>query len=163
MRALLAAILVASLGCAASPRTPPPATATAAPPAPKPEGDPGAASPEALTRAWVAAVEAGDWERFVSLVHPDVRPGARAALPALTPEKQGWMQKTAAKLRRALASGPPTFVPAPALSNPPAHVDWYYCRTTAPALVTQGPCTFSVAQAEGRWYFLSLYDPEHGN
>ena len=105
-------LVVAGVACATG--TPPSARATvaaAAPSAPDRAADP-TASPEDLTRAWVALVEAGDWQRMVSLIHPDYQALARAALPTLTVAKQSRLQETARKLGRALASGSPVFVPA---------------------------------------------------
>jgi hypothetical protein len=153
-------VVVAGVACATG--TPPPATATVAATAPfgPDRAEDPTASPEELTRAWVAAVEAGDWQRMISLIHPDYQATARAALPTLTTEKQSKLQDTARKLGRALASGSPVFVPAQANPTVPAHVEWYFCGEKPAGDVSQTTCAFSVLEARGRWYFLSVNNPD---
>jgi hypothetical protein len=108
----------------------------------------------------VAAVEAGDWERMISLIHPHYRATARAALPALTVARQSNLQATAHKLHRALTSGSPVFVPAQGMPSLPPHLEWYFCGEKSVGDAWQKACIFCVMEAQGRWYFLSSNDPE---
>ena len=161
IRAFLISILVvADVACATA--TPPPARATPTATtrsAPERVADP-TASPEEVTRAWVAAVEAGDWQRLISLVHPDYQAVARDALPALTVEKQSKLQETARKVGHALTSGSPVFVPAQGIPYLPPHLEWYFCGDKSVGDAWQKTCIFCVKEFQGRWYFLSENDPE---
>ncbi len=97
---------------------------------------------------------------MLSLIHPDYRATARAALPTLTVEKQSKLRETARKLGRALAAGSPVFIPAQGIPSLPPHLEWYFCGEKSAGNAWQKTCIFSVMETQGRWYFLSSNDPE---
>ena len=142
--------LAIAAGCASS-SPPPPAVADGPAGAPT---DPNAnASPVGLLRAWIAVVDAGDWQRFVDLVHPIARDAARDALPALTPKKQAWLRRLAHELAGALAASSPAWIAIPAGDGLPAHLEWTFCDVVPPAKPRE-TCAFAVSEDSGRWYFL---------
>jgi hypothetical protein len=106
------------------------------------------------------AVESGDRQRMISLIHPDFQAAAHSALPSLTTEYLTAIQNTAKKLSRALASGPPVFVPGQVMPSLPPHLEWYFCGETSAGEVWQKTCVFCVSEKQGHWYFLASNDPE---
>jgi hypothetical protein len=152
---MLAAVAL-TLACRAAPPPAPPATAANARNAP-PAG-PDLSSPQSVTRAWVAAVSAGNWTAVVPLVPPASQDRARAAIAAGSAGEKAKLQETARKLAAAMASKPPEFVLVQAILAEPTHQEWYFCGRKPQGDVWQGPCTFSVIEMDGRWYFLSVRD-----
>lgn len=122
---------------------------------PRREGDdPSRATPTALVRAWVAAVERGDWPRVIALHAPRDEPPP-SEVPAAVRAK---LQATARKLDRALGPAEPVFVPVDAVLAEPDHLEWYFCGEKPPGRMWRSPCAVSVVGAPGRYAIYDITD-----
>jgi len=148
---LAAALAIAA--CAHAPESSPPTP----PPAPASDAH---ASEVSATRAWVAAVEAGSWERLVDLLPPERQARGRAELSRVPEARKQKVRETARKIAAAMAKGKPPFVDVEAILAEPAHREWYYCGTPPPGEVWASPCAVSVVEVNGRWYVLGVTDDE---
>jgi hypothetical protein len=146
-------IVFLAAGVAACASNAPPAPAVGEPAAVAPADANANLSPAGLLRTWIAVVEAGDWQRFVDLVHPSVRESARGALPAMTAARQAWLRGLAQELARELMTTSPAWIAIPAGEGLPAHLEWTFCDVVPPAKPRE-TCSFAVSEDAGRWYFL---------
>ena len=92
------------------------------------------------------------------LFPPAAQARAPAGIEAASAEQRAKLQATARKLADAMAAKPPEFVRVEAILAEPTHHEWYFCGRKPQGDVWQGPCTFSVIDVGGRWYFLDVRD-----
>lgn len=123
-----------------------------------PPPGPDLSSPQAVARAWVAAVSAGNWPALVPLFPPARQARARAGLAAATAENKAKLQATARTLDAAMAGKPPEFVRVEAVLAEPTHHEWYFCGRKPQGQFWAPPCAVSVIDLEGRWYLLDVID-----
>jgi hypothetical protein len=122
-----------------------------------------ARSPVEATRAWVRAMEGGNWLDVIACLPPAGRESAREELSSLPPEtaahQMSVVQRTARKVRAALDETPSFVAVAPVLAEP-AQLEWYYCGESPAGEMWQSPCAVSVVEVEGRFYVRRVTDAE---